>query len=34
MLRLLVNRYAAGPRARLAGSLKVAAPLHYPDVGL
>ncbi|CAH0241348.1 magnesium chelatase subunit H [Roseomonas sp. CECT 9278] len=34
MLRLLVNRYATGPRAVLAGSLKVAAPLHYPDVGL
>jgi magnesium chelatase subunit H len=34
MVRLLVNRYAAGPRAALAGSLKVAAPVQYPDVGL
>jgi magnesium chelatase subunit H len=34
MIRLLVNRYAAGPRARLAGSLRVAAPVQYPDVGL
>jgi magnesium chelatase subunit H len=34
MMRLLVNRYAAGPRARLAGALKVAAPVLYPDVGL
>jgi magnesium chelatase subunit H len=34
MVRLLVNRYAAGPRAGLAGTLKVAPPVHYPDVGL
>jgi magnesium chelatase subunit H len=34
LMRMLVNRYAAGPRAVLAGSMKVAAPLHYPDVGL
>jgi magnesium chelatase subunit H len=34
MVRLLVNRYATGPRAKLAGSLKVAAPVQYPDVGL
>jgi magnesium chelatase subunit H len=34
MVRLLVNRYAAGPRAALAGSLKVAAPEHYPEIGL
>nr|WP_272910929.1 magnesium chelatase subunit H [Roseomonas sp. NPKOSM-4] len=34
MVRLLVNRYAAGPRAKLAGSLKVAPPVHYPEVGL
>lgn len=34
MIRLLVNRYAAGPRAALAGSLKVGAPVQYPDVGL
>ena len=35
MIRLLVNRYAGGP-ARGAGrfSLKVAAPVQYPDVGL
>ncbi len=34
MVRLLVNRYAAGPRAALAGALKVAAPEHYPEIGL
>ncbi|HEV7268720.1 MAG TPA: magnesium chelatase subunit H [Falsiroseomonas sp.] len=34
MVRLLVNRYAAGPRMALAGSLRVAPPEHYPDVGL
>jgi magnesium chelatase subunit H len=34
MVRLLVNRYAAGPRAALAGSLKVAAPEHQPEIGL
>jgi magnesium chelatase subunit H len=34
MIRLLVNRYAKGPRAALVGSLKVPAPVQYPDVGL
>lgn len=34
MVRLLVNRYAAGPRKELAGTLRVASPEHYPDVGL
>ncbi|MGX9964716.1 magnesium chelatase subunit H [Roseomonas sp. F4] len=34
LVRLLVNRYAAGPRAALAGSLKAAPPVEYPEVGL
>ena len=34
LVRLLVSRYAAGPRQALAGTLKVAPPEHYPDVGL
>jgi magnesium chelatase subunit H len=34
LIRMLANRYAAGPRAALAGRLKVAAPVQYPDVGL
>jgi magnesium chelatase subunit H len=34
MAGLLVNRYASGPRAKVAGTLKVAAPIEYPDVGL
>jgi magnesium chelatase subunit H len=34
MIRLLVDRYAAGPRAALAGSLRVAPPVQYPEVGL
>ena len=34
MVRLLVDRYAAGPRAAFAGSVKAAAPVEYPDVGL
>jgi len=34
LVRLLVNRYAAGPHKALAGTLKVAPPEHYPDVGL
>ncbi|QYU66598.1 DUF3479 domain-containing protein [Leptolyngbya sp. 15MV] len=34
LVRLLVNRYAAGPRAALTGSLKVAAPVQYPEIGL
>lgn len=34
MVALLVNRYAAGPRQGLAGTLSVAPPIHYPEVGL
>jgi magnesium chelatase subunit H len=34
LVRMLVNRYAAGPRKALHGTLKVAAPVEYPDVGL
>jgi len=34
LLRLLVNRYATGERKALAGSLAVAAPVEYPEVGL
>ena len=34
MVRLLVDRYADGPRRILRGSLKVGAPIDYPDVGL
>ena len=34
MVALLVNRYAAGPRKALAGTLKVAPPIEYPDCGL
>ena len=34
MVRLLVDRYAAGPRQSLAGTIKAAAPIEYPDVGL
>ncbi len=34
MVAMLVNRYAAGPRKALAGTIKVAPPVHYPDVGL
>lgn len=34
MVRLLVDRYAAGSRAALRGKLKVGAPVEYPDVGV
>jgi magnesium chelatase subunit H len=34
MVAMLVNRYAAGARGAIAGTLTVAAPVHYPDVGL
>jgi len=34
MVAMLVNRYAAGPRSSIAGTLSVPAPVHYPDVGL
>jgi magnesium chelatase subunit H len=33
LVRFLVNRYASGPRAALKGSMKVADPVEYPDVG-
>ncbi|MBV9654886.1 MAG: cobaltochelatase subunit CobN, partial [Acetobacteraceae bacterium] len=34
LVRLLVNRYAEGPRRHLQGTLRGAAPVTYPDVGL
>ncbi len=34
LIRLLINRYAGGPRAGLRGSLKVAPPVEYSDTGL
>jgi magnesium chelatase subunit H len=34
MVRLLVDRYASGPRLSLAGAVRAAAPVEYPDVGL
>ena len=34
MVRLLIDRYAAGPRQALSGSLKVGDPVVYPDTGL
>jgi magnesium chelatase subunit H len=34
MIRLLVDRYAAGPRAALKGRTKPAAPVEYPEVAL
>jgi len=34
LVRMLVTRYAAGPRQGLAGTLRAAAPIEYPDVGL
>ena len=34
MIRLLVGRYAEGPRGHLQGRLAPAAPVEYPDVGL
>jgi magnesium chelatase subunit H len=34
MVRLLVDRYATGDRQSLLGSLKVASPAQYPDIGL
>jgi len=34
MVRLLVDRYATGDRQSLSGSLKVASPAQYPDIGL
>ncbi len=34
MVRLLVNRYADGPRRALRGALQTPAPTEYPDTGL
>ena len=34
LIRMLVQRYAQGPRAALAQSLKVGDPIEYPEVGL
>ncbi len=34
LLRMLIDRYAAGERAGLAGTLTAGAPVEYPDVGL
>ncbi len=34
MVRLLVNRYATGARANLAGAVRTAPPVAYPDTGL
>ncbi len=34
LVRMLVNRYASGPRREILGTLKVAPPEQYPEVGL
>jgi magnesium chelatase subunit H len=34
MVRFLVNRYADGERRAMRGTLTVAAPIEYPDVGV
>jgi magnesium chelatase subunit H len=34
MVRLLVDRYATGARASLAGAVRAAPPVIYPDIGL
>ena len=34
MVRFLVNRYAAGPRQSLRGTVDAALPTEYPDVGV
>ncbi|MFL5288582.1 MAG: DUF3479 domain-containing protein, partial [Rhodopila sp.] len=34
MVKLLVGRYAAGERVALAGLVKAASPIEYPEVGL
>jgi magnesium chelatase subunit H len=34
MVRLLVDRYADGPRRALRGTLKAALPVEYPEVGV
>lgn len=34
LVRFLIDRYAAGPRAALKGTLKSGAPAEYPEVGV
>jgi magnesium chelatase subunit H len=34
MVRLLVDRYADGARRSLRGTVKAAAPVHYPELGV
>jgi magnesium chelatase subunit H len=34
MARMLIERYAAGPRHALRGAIKAAAPVEYPEVGV
>jgi len=34
LVRFLINRYAAGPRAGLRGQLDPGAPVEYPDTGV
>ena len=34
LVRMLVERYAAGPRRLSAGTVRAADPVHYPEVGL
>lgn len=34
LVRMLVTRYAAGPRQALAGTLRPQPPIEYPDIGL
>jgi magnesium chelatase subunit H len=34
LVRMLVERYAAGPRSHLRARMRCAAPAQYPDVGL
>ena len=34
MIRMLVDRYAEGPRRHLRGTLRVASPIEYPEVGI
>jgi magnesium chelatase subunit H len=34
MIRMLIDRYADGPRRTLRGAARVAPPIEYPDVGV
>lgn len=34
LIKFLINRYAAGPRKALKGSLKVLPPKEYPEIGV